>query len=145
LVIVDAQKSELEELKSDLQKSGAYPLPLLLVSAEYDPDLIECAGPDLLLAYLIKPIRDVDLRAAIAMAMRQFLCLQKLHQEITELRRTLADREIIERAKSLLMKKLRLDEQQAFRRIQKMAMNSKQKMVDVAQGILGAKETPPAQ
>jgi response regulator NasT len=126
-----------------------HPLPVLLVSARLNAELMKRATMGYIMAYLIKPIKETDLGPAISLAWRQFEYIQELQTQVSELRQTLANREIIERAKSLLMKRLRLDEQQAFRRIQKLAMNTKKRMVDVAQTILVENEAaatamPPA-
>ena len=103
-------------------------------------DLLQRAGGDNILAYLVKPIKQADLEAAIVVAMRRFEEFRSLRKEAGELRSALEDRKVIERAKGVLMKKTGLDESAAFLRLQKLARDHNQKMVEVARMILRAEE-----
>jgi response regulator NasT len=95
---------------------------------------------DHILGYLVKPIKHADLESVIALAMRRFEQFEALRQEANYLRQALEDRKIIERAKGILMKKVRLDEQGAFRRLQKLASDKNLKLVEIARMILTAEE-----
>jgi response regulator NasT len=88
------------------------------------------------MAYLVKPVKLADLETAIAISMRRFEQFQSLRREATDLRQALEDRKIIERAKGLLMRKLKLDEHDAFRRLQKISNERNLKLVDVANSLL---------
>ena len=79
-------------------------------------------------------------RPAIALAMRRFEQFQALRKEAADLRQALEDRKVIERAKGILMKQAGLDEQDAFRRLQKLASDKNRKLVEIAQMILIAEE-----
>ena len=70
--------------------------------------------------------------------MQRFEQFQTLRQEAADHRQALADRKVIERAKGLLMKKVGLDEEQAFLRLQKLARDRNQKLAEVAVMIMGA-------
>jgi two-component system, response regulator PdtaR len=72
--------------------------------------------------------------------MRRFEQFEALRQESADLRQALEDRKIIERAKGLLMKWVGLDEQEAFRRLQKVAMDNNRRMIEVAHMILTSEE-----
>jgi response regulator NasT len=76
----------------------------------------------------------------IALAMRRFEQFEALRQESADLRQALEDRKVIERAKGILMKRAGLDEQEAFRRLQKTASEKSRKLVEIAQMILIAEE-----
>ena len=102
--------------------------------------MIERAEADHILGYLVKPIKQADLEPVIALAMRRFEQFQALRQEAADLRQALEDRKIIERAKGILMKKASLDEQEAFRRLQKLASDKNRKLVEIARMILTAEE-----
>jgi response regulator NasT len=110
------------------------------VSAYHDPGLIKRAESDHILAYLIKPIKQADLEPAISIAMRRFEQFQDLRKETADLRQALEDRKVIERAKGILMKKAGLDEQGAFRRLQKLASDRNRKLVEIAHMIVTADE-----
>jgi response regulator NasT len=88
------------------------------------------------LAYLVKPIEPHQLVPALEIAAARFQELQSLTTENASLRQTLQNRKIIERAKGMLMKQHRWSEAEAFRRIQRAAMNRRVPMVDLAQAIL---------
>ena len=116
------------------------PIPIILVSAYHDADLLERARYEHILAYLVKPIKQADLEAAITVAMQRFEEFRALRKEAGELRGALEDRKVIERAKGILMKKTGLDEHEVFRRLQKLSRDQNQKMVEVARMILRAEE-----
>ena len=88
------------------------------------------------MAYLIKPIKQTDLAPAIAVAMRRFEEMQALAQHVTDLRQSLDDRKLVERAKGVLMKQYRMDEAAAFRFLQKQASRDNRKLADLAREIL---------
>jgi two-component system, response regulator PdtaR len=112
------------------------PLPIILISAYHEDEMIERAETDHIMAYLVKPIKEADLQPAIALAMRRFQQFQALQQEASDLRQALEDRKIIERAKGVLMKRAAVDEETAFRRLQKLATERRCKLVEVARLIL---------
>lgn len=90
------------------------------------------------MAYLSKPIKPVDLQAAIGLAMRRFEQFQALRKETTDLRQALENRKVLERAKGIVMKRLAVDEQEAFRRLKRTASVANRKLIDVAQEIVTA-------
>src|SRR5262249_52367832 len=116
------------------------PVPVILVSAYHDPELITRAEADHILGYLVKPIKQADLQPVIGLAMRRFEQFEALRREATDLRQALEDRKVIERAKGILMKKARLDEQDAFRRLQKLASDQNLRLVELARMIVTADE-----
>jgi len=140
LVITDIKMPDMDGIDAATQIYHETPLPVILVSAYHDPELIARAEADHILGYLVKPIKQSDLEPTIALAMRRFEQFQELRKEAADLRQALEDRKVIERAKGLLMKKVGLDEQEAFRRLQKLAMDGNRRMVEVAQMILTAEE-----
>lgn len=140
LVITDIKMPEMDGIDAANQICREEPIPIILVSAYHDADLIRRAEEDHILAYLVKPIKQADLEPAIALAMRRFEQFQSLRKEATDLRQALEDRKLIERAKGLLMTKAGLDEQDAFRRLQKLASAKNRKLVEIAQMILTAEE-----
>ena len=136
LVITDIKMPDMDGLAASEEICRETPIPVIVVSAYHDPQFIERATQTNILAYLLKPIRQHDLEPAISLAMRRFEQFQTLRRETTDLRQALDDRKTIERAKGLLMKREHIDEQEAFRRLQKLAMNQNRKLVEVAQMIL---------
>jgi response regulator NasT len=88
------------------------------------------------LAYLVKPVEEHQIGPALQVAWARFQELRMLSSENTSLRQTLENRKVVERAKGVLMKRQRLNESDAYRRIQRAAMNRRQTMLSIAQGIL---------
>ena len=136
LVITDIKMPDLDGIDAAAQLYRERPVPVILVSAYHDPSLIERAEADHILAYLVKPIKQADLAPAIGLAMRRFEQFEELRREAADLRQALEDRKVIERAKGVLMKRANLDEQDAFRRLQKLASEKSRKLVDIAQMVL---------
>jgi AmiR/NasT family two-component response regulator len=140
LVITDIKMPDMDGIVAATQIYQQRPVPVILVSAFHDPDLIARAEADHILGYLVKPIKQSDLEPTIALAIRRFEQFEALRKEAADLRQTLEDRKVIERAKGLLMKHVGLDEPEAFRRLQKLAMDSNRRLVEVAQMVLTADE-----
>ncbi len=140
LVITDIKMPDMDGIAAAELIYRERLMPVILVSAYHDPGLIERAEADHILAYLVKPIKQSDLAPAIAIAMRRFAQFESLRKEAADLRQALEDRKIVERAKGALMQRARLDEQTAFRRLQKLASDRNRKLVEVAQMILVAEE-----
>jgi response regulator NasT len=146
LVITDIKMPDMDGIDAAIQIYRDRPIPVILVSAYHDPELIARAEADHILGYLVKPIKQADLGPTIALAMRRFEQFEALRQEAADLRQALEDRKVIERAKGILMKRSSLDEQEAFRRLQKLASEKSRKLIDIAHMILIAEEAvqPPA-
>jgi len=140
LVITDIKMPEMDGIDAANEIYKERPVPVILVSAFHDASLIERAEADHILGYLVKPIKQADLEPVIALAMRRFEQFQALRQEAGDLRQALEDRKAIERAKGILMKRTGMSEADAFRRLQKLAMEQSRKLVDVAQMILFAEQ-----
>ena len=115
------------------------------MSAYHRPRALRARRGDHILAYLVKPTKQADLEAAIAIAMQRFEQFQALRKEAADQRQALEDRKVIERAKGLLMKKAGLDEEEAFRRLQKLARDRNQKLAEVARVIIAGEDDPSSQ
>jgi two-component system, response regulator PdtaR len=140
LVITDIKMPDIDGIDAASQICRAGPIPVILVSAYHDPELVKRAEADHILAYMIKPIKQSDLEPTIAIAMRRFEQFQELRKETSNLKQALEDRKVIEKAKGILMKKANLDEHDAFRRLQKLASDKNRKLIEIAQIILTAEE-----
>ncbi len=140
LVITDIKMPDMDGIDAASQIYRDGPIPVILVSAFHDADLIRRAEGDHILCYLVKPIKQADLEPAIGIVMRRFEQFQALRRETVDLKQALENRKLIERAKGLLMKKAELDEADAFRRLQKLASDQNRKLVEVARMLLTAEE-----
>jgi response regulator NasT len=140
LVITDIKMPDVDGIAAATAIYAEHPIPVILVSAYHDAELVERAEADHILAYLVKPIKQSDLGPAIAIATRRFGQFEALRKEAADLRQALEDRKIVERAKGILMRRTGLDEATAFRRLQKLANDRNRKLVEAAQVILMAEE-----
>jgi response regulator NasT len=136
LVITDIRMPEMDGIDAAIVICREQPIPIILISAFHDPNLIARAEQDHVLAYLVKPIKQADLDTAIALATRRFEQFQALRAEADDLRQALENRKLIERAKGILMKKAGLSEQDAFRRLQNAASKRNKKLNEVAQSVI---------
>ena len=141
LVITDIRMPELDGIEAATQICKEKPVPIILVSAHHDAASIERAEGEHILAYLVKPIKQADLESAIDLALLRFAQFRALRQEAQDLRQALDDRKVVERAKGIVMKRLRVDEEEAFRRLRKLASNHNRKVIDVARTVTASEET----
>jgi AmiR/NasT family two-component response regulator len=140
LIITDIKMADMDGIDAVNQICKDDPVPVILLSAYHDAETARRAEGENILGYLVKPVTEKDLGPAIALAMSRFEQFRLLHKEAAELRRTLEDRKVIERAKGIVLKRMGLDEVEAFRRMQKLASNKNWKLVDVARMVQSAKE-----
>src|SRR5258708_3185939 len=140
LAITDVKMPDMDGISAAAEIYQSQAIPVIIVSAYHDPELIERADKNHIAAYLVKPIKEQDLEPAIGLAMARFAQFQTLLKEAADLRHALEDRKLIERAKGILMKRSGLDEQAAFQRLQQLASEKHQKMSAIAQVLLTAEE-----
>lgn len=110
--------------------------PVVLLTAYSQKDLVDRAKEAGVVGYLVKPFREADLMPAIEVALSRFNEFKQVRQEVADLQNALETRKLVDRAKGILMDLQGLDEQEAFRRIQKMSMNTRKPMKEVAEAII---------
>lgn len=140
LVMTDIRMPDMDGLEAAAVIYEKVRTPIILLSGHCDKELIERAEENHVFAYLMKPITSMQLEPAIALATRRFEELQAMEHEANDLRQALADRKTIERAKGLIMKHLNLDEQEAFRKLQKLASSKNKKLIEIAEMVLTTAE-----
>jgi len=110
--------------------------PVVLLTAYSDRDLIQHAREAGVVGYLVKPVQEANLAPAIEIAMARFLEFRELEKDVDNLEDQLETRKLVDRAKGILMDAQGLTEAAAFRRIQKMSMNTRKSMKEIAQAIV---------
>lgn len=140
LVITDIKMSDLDGLEAARQIYCDGPVPIIVVSAYHDAEFVARAEQNHIAAYLVKPVKASNLAPAISIVMKKFEEFLEVRKEADNLRQALEDRKVIERAKGILMKEARLDEESAFRRLQKLASSRSQKLAAVARTIIETAE-----
>ena len=110
--------------------------PVVLLTAYSQPDLVDRAKLAGVVGYLVKPIQEADLAPAIEIALARFTEFRELEREVDNLQEQLETRKLVDRAKGILMDTQGMTEAAAFRRIQKMSMNTRRSMKEIAQAII---------
>jgi len=115
-------------------------VPMIIVSAYSDRELIERAGSAGVFGYLIKPLTAEAMAAQIEVAVKRFGEQEKLIAEKEQLRQTLETRKLVERAKGVFMKRLNLSEPEAHRRLQLESQKRRISLAELAKKILESEE-----
>jgi response regulator NasT len=147
LVILDIQMPVLDGLSAAEQIASARIAPVIVLTAFSQRELVERARDVGAMAYLVKPFSKNDLVPAIEVARGRFAEMTALDGEVRNLEERLETRKIIEQAKGRLMTQQGITEAEAFRWIQRTAMNQRTSMKALAQSILepgAASEGSPA-
>jgi len=141
LVIMDIKMPDMDGIEAARILTEEEIAPVILLTAYSQRELIEGAKEAGVVAYLVKPFRESDLAPAIEVALARFKEFQDLKKEVGDRKEALETRKLVERAKGILMDTQGLSEAEAFRRIQKMSMNTRKPMKEVAEAIILAYET----
>jgi AmiR/NasT family two-component response regulator len=136
VVICDVKMPKMDGITAAGHIAGARIAPVVILTAFSQRDLIERARDAGAMAYLIKPFHKRDLLPAIEMATSRFAEIKALEAEVEDLQDRLEARKLIERAKGVLMAEHRLSEPEAFRWIQRAAMDKRTTMRAVAEVVL---------
>lgn len=136
LVIMDIQMPELDGLEAARLLTAENIAPVLLLTAYSQKELVERAQQAGVVGYLVKPFRDSDIQPAVEVALARFEEFRELRAQLATLEESLETRKIVDRAKGVLMDTQGLKEADAFRRIQKLSMDSRKSMREVAEAIL---------
>jgi AmiR/NasT family two-component response regulator len=138
LAILDIRMSEMDGIEAAEKISTERPIPIILLTAYSERELAERAATANVSAYLMKPVSEQDLLPAIALAVSRFKEFQSLHQEVDDLRDALMTRKLVERAKGILMRRLGLSEEDAFRRMQRRSQSENKRLGEIAEAIITA-------
>jgi AmiR/NasT family two-component response regulator len=133
IVITEANFGAANDLNIVQRIVDAQHIPIIIVAESASDEAIAAATVCRPMAYLVKPIRDSELRAAIVICMQRF-------GELAVMRQSIEDRKIVERAKGILMRQRRCDETTAFSLLQKLARDHRQKLTAISQSIILAEQ-----
>lgn len=136
LVILDIKMPGMDGLTAAETISGEGLAAVLILTAFSQKELVQRAADAGAMAYLVKPFQRSDLLPAIDVALARYGQIQHLRRETTDLSDQLETRKLVDRAKGRLMDDRGLSESEAFRHIQKRAMDERTSMKAVAQALL---------
>ena len=138
LVITDIRMPEMDGLTAIEQLRDIQPVPIVILSAFHDEELLQRAFKQWVLAYLVKPVNLESLQTSIELAVQRFREFKALQDQTSNLQQALEERKVIEKAKGILMERAELSEPDAFRRLQLLSSEKNQKMIEVARAIVDA-------
>ena len=138
LVILDIQMPVLDGLSAAEQIASARIAPVIVLTAFSQRELVERARDAGAMAYLVKPFSKNDLVPAIEVARARFSEMTALDSEVRTLEERLETRKVVEKAKGVLMADQGMTEAEAFRWIQRTAMNQRTSMKALAESILSS-------
>ena len=136
LVIMDVKMPKKDGIEAASVIAGERIAPVVILTAFSQRELVERARDAGAMAYLVKPFGKRDLVPAVELAMSRFAELQALEAEVAGLNDQLATRKVVDRAKGMLMTKNGMTEPEAFRWIQRTAMDRRTTMKAVAEAVL---------
>ena len=140
LILTDIRMPDMDGIEAAVQINQVRPVPVILLSGYHDAELLERAKAEHLMAYLIKPIKQADVEAAMSVALARFEDYRQSRRQNDELTQALEERKLVERAKGVVMRRLRVDEQEAFRRLKKLSSHQNRKLADIARTVLQVDE-----
>lgn len=136
LAILDIQMPFTDGLQAAETIARLHPLPVIILTAFSQQDLIERASDLPIHGYLIKPVAERALAAAIAVAAKRFGEQQALISRAVALEESLETRKLVERAKARLIRQ-GLSEEEAHNEIRRRARSQRRSVRAVALAILG--------
>ena len=136
LAILDVKMPEIDGISAAEVIVSEKLEAVLMLTAFSQRELVERARDAGAMAYLVKPFSISDLTPAIEMALGRYAQIQALEAEVGELGERLEARKLVDRAKGVLMANLGISEPEAFKWIQKAAMDQRTSMSAVSEGVL---------
>lgn len=135
LVVMDIKMPVMDGITA-AEKISALKIPVVLLTAFSQKELVDRASEAGAMAYVVKPFSATDLLPAVEIAISRHQQFVALESEIQDLQERFETRKLIDRAKGLLNAKMNLSEPEAFRWIQKASMDRRLTMQEVAQTVI---------
>ncbi|MEB3188611.1 MAG: response regulator [bacterium] len=140
LIIMDIKMPKMTGLEAIARINLNKRIPTLMLTAYSQPELVEQAVTNGVFAFLVKPIKEHDLLPALEVVIARSDEMKQLEKELGSVKETLETRKLVEKAKGLLMDTFGLTEAAAFRKIQKLSMDKRKPLKEVAEAIILAQE-----
>jgi len=143
LIIMDIKMPEMDglEVLKEMNKDIEFPkVPVVMLTAYNQPELIEKAISLGVFGYIVKPIRESNLIPAIEISLARSSEFKTIQKDVGKLKETLEVRKFVEKAKGMLMSEFSITEADAFRKIQKLSMDTRRSMRDIALEIINKAE-----
>lgn len=142
LVIMDIKMPRRDGIDAAAEIAGKRIAPIVMLTAFSQRDLVERAGEAGAMAYLVKPFTITELIPAIELAVSRFGEIAALEREVATLSDRLETRKLVERAKGLLQTAHKMSEPDAFKWIQRAAMDQRTTMKRIAEVVVETLSAP---
>lgn len=140
LILTDLNMPEMNGLAMLKRVNVEYSVPSIVITGYFKKDLVEKAGKLGVSAYLMKPIDENQIMAAVEIAVKKYEEYEALKTEAESSKKALEDRKYIERAKGILMRQRDISEEEAMKFLQKKSRDKNMKLIKVAQEIIKMEE-----
>ena len=139
-ILMDVRMPLLDGIAATRQIMQARPTAIVMITAFSERELVESALEAGASGYLVKPVNDEQIEPALRVALSRFSELSELKGELSGLREALEARKVVERAKGILMRRFQVDEDEAYKRLQKMSRDRRQNLKLTADQVIAAAE-----
>ena len=136
IAILDVSMPGMDGISAAVEIRKKLKIPIMLLTSACDSATVKRASASGIAAFLTKPLRQQDLLPAIEIALQHVEEIESLKEKIDDLREFIENRKVIEKAKGAVMEKNRVSEAEAYRIMQKTAMDKRKSLRQVADGIL---------
>ena len=136
LALLDIRMPEVSGLEAARVITHRWSVPVIIITGHSDESLIREAAETGALNYILKPLTRERLAAAIAVGLARSSELRGLRQEVVELKQSLEDRKLIERAKGILMRDMNVGEQEAFFWLKRTSSHRNARLGDIARRVV---------
>jgi len=136
VIIIDSDSPDRDTLEHVCMVTRDDPRPIVMFTQDADQALMHEALKAGVHAYVVDGLSPERVRPVVNVALARFDQWQALRQELGQAQASLAERKVIERAKGILMKQRRCDEEEAYRLLRKVAMDKNQRLAQVAENIV---------
>lgn len=136
LILLDIKMPRLDGVEAAREIMASRPVPIILVTAHSDPDLIRRAMDAGVMGYLVKPVNRKELPPTISVAISRFADLMALRKDVRSLKEALVLRQHVERAKGILAQRMGLSEAEAHKRMQHLAMRERCTLAEAAARVI---------
>ncbi len=135
LIVMDVTMPVLDGISAAEKIGKDAPTPIVLLTGTTDARNVKRARLAGVMSYVVKPFREEQLHPAVDLAIHHFMQASTLRDEVNRLKETIEVRKVIEKAKGTLIKK-GMSEPEAYRKMQKIAMDKRKSLKEVAEAIL---------
>jgi response regulator NasT len=140
VIIVDIDSPDRDTLEHMRTISRERPRPVVMFTNDDNASTIRSAVRAGVSAYVVDGLRASRVLPVLEVAIARFEEFQAMREELEQTKSTLAERKLVEKAKGILMRQTRMDEEAAYKAMRKMAMDRNIKIVDLARTLIAAAE-----